>query len=250
MGDEKRVPFVVYRGDDEEGDASPSWSLYVGGVRVPTRFEDPDGNYGHNIETAAEAIRAAVEKREAALRGALGDLVALSPPSPCDPGECRHRVCLAHHVAKAALGPNPPEYVPRAQLDEANAKLVMLQKVVDLLDAREGINTATLVAWLEASGLRKPPGPEELSDDELVRQLKALTLEHGRRIVKAELRPERQLEIVNQMLRNGLLSGGDALGAIAPYAHCAHCNDLPYDGPTLACPECGIDRHGVGHGAG
>lgn len=31
---------------------------------------------------------------------------------------------------------------------------------------------------------------------------------------------------------------------------CPHCNDLPYEGRTFACPECGIDRHGVGHGAG
>lgn len=29
---------------------------------------------------------------------------------------------------------------------------------------------------------------------------------------------------------------------VARRRRCAHCNDLPYDGPTLACPECGVTQ--------
>src|SRR5690606_1465211 len=79
-------------------------------------------------------------------------------------------------AARAALGPNPPQFVPKAALDEALAKVRALQAALDALDTSQYESGATVAAYLEANGLRRPEEPKwavvGASDDSLLAEVK------------------------------------------------------------------------------
>lgn len=110
MGDEKK-PFVTYRGDNDRTEVG--WSIYVGGVRIPTRFFDADGNHGAAVEQAAELVRAAVEAREAQLREPLRALLSAIDNTPFIASARRGKSTFQRAFIDAyeALKGDAPEYV-------------------------------------------------------------------------------------------------------------------------------------------
>lgn len=175
MSEEK--PFAVI----EESDGMRR--LVVGGIEVDSEADYEDGwSVAQSIVRGfrADKINAAVEAREARLRGTLAvarDALRLVAECDdhgtigCEHAECRlndrsHR--FDRETAKAALArlDDPGDYVPRAALVEAEAKVKALQAVNDLItdvlgDDRLHLQNAREVAaqaaaHLEAAGLRKP----------------------------------------------------------------------------------------------
>jgi hypothetical protein len=162
MSDEKK-PFMVCI-EDERGvfrpelDGRPSLAILLSWSQA---------------QAVTTEVNRAVEAREARLRGALQSVIAelvgidtTGMQHPVDSNAPWARAERAHRVALAALGPNPPDYVPRAALVEAEAKVKALQAVNDTLDGLMSdkfvspevmSETARVVAaHLEAAGLRKP----------------------------------------------------------------------------------------------
>lgn len=147
MSDETPKPFAEAR----------DGRIIVGGLTV--RYDEigeRDERVREHFGRIAAEINAAVEQREAKLRGALtaaGQAVRSTIPSP-DLAAGWERLSK---LIDDALGPNPPDYVPRAQLDEASAKVKALQAALEVFDHRESMTAELVAAYLEASGLKKPP---------------------------------------------------------------------------------------------
>lgn len=190
-------------------------------------------------DEVATAINAAVEAREARLRGALVKAAKQlawhdefrtryvdHACAECVPG-ADHIIAgfqCGRHATVAALGPNPPAYVPKSQLDEANATVAKMRAAFDALDvAQYGAHGPTVAEFLVEAGFKRLNG---LGDQQLLDMKRKLEGEVSLRTARG-FHP--------QAIRDAV---------------CPHCNNFPYDGPTRRCPECGIDRHGVGHGAG
>lgn len=170
--------------------------------------------------SSVDRINAAVEQREAPLRGALRGMVdAVNRHVDGD----RDGITRAISAAWAALDGHG-DYVPKAELDALTAKLKAAMVIIDSMEAER---RADVVPFLVAAGLKKPTPVSELSDGELSAQNNVIR---------------------NEARRRGWMDSRARRGSVPP--PCAHCNNLPYVGPLPACPECGIDRHGVGHGAG
>jgi hypothetical protein len=114
----------------------------------------------------------AVEQREAKLRGALQSVQAMVrgayDQSNGDHPEYDEPLMRTMHlgntldVLAAALGPNPPDYVPAEQLRAEQAKVKALQAALDVLDTREEMPAEVVRAYLDANGLRKPEKPDGL----------------------------------------------------------------------------------------
>ena len=179
--------------------------------------------------SSVDRINAAVEQREAPLRAALLTVSRLLAPAKTAPLDQFYEynpaalVRLADLIART-LGDSPPEYVPKAEVDALAAKLKAAMVIIDSMEAGR---RADVVPFLVAAGLKKPTPVSELSDGELSAQNNVIR---------------------NEARRRGWMDSRARRGSVPP--PCAHCNNLPYVGPLPACPECGIDRHGVGHGAG
>lgn len=150
-----------------------------------------------SARTLADALNVRVAQREARLRGALKQVLdALDEAHELHAsGAVAMRATVAAmadaiRAGSAALGPNPPDYVPRAALVEAEAKVKALQAVNDLIndvlgDDRLHLQNAREVAaqaaaHLEAAGLRRP------TDEELIAQLR----ERGYMIVNPRKKPK------------------------------------------------------------
>jgi hypothetical protein len=128
-------------------------------------FHWPDDRREQASERVA-AINAAVEQREARLMAALSGLLRVvinAKVGAFDNGNTHDGhdegdvlAGRAIDIAHAVLGPNPPDYVPRAELEAERAKVKALQAVSDLLDPRENMTRELVCAYLEANGLRKP----------------------------------------------------------------------------------------------
>lgn len=149
-----------------------------------------------------EAHAAAVEAREAKLRGALNmlvragreyaeaaDLVLNEAASTIHQHDSygamhrfnRERVKTNDFLAALDAAEEPGEYVPKSQFDEATETIAKMKAAFAALDPREYANGALVVAWLEANRLVAPRPPSELSDGDLSSQLNALTSEAHRR---------------------------------------------------------------------
>lgn len=164
------------------------------------------------------------------------------------------------------------DYVPLADLETERAKVKALQTALDAVEAirderfasdaaKSGL-LAVVVARLEAAGLRAAASPfAETSDEALLLELATrgyvgalderpvelrLTEDEIRSLERHEPKPPPH----NRAMTHSSSARLPAIHRGGYAGRCPHCNDLPYDGPTRACPECGIDRHGVGHGAG
>jgi hypothetical protein len=129
--------------------------------------ENESGSHGMSRENVARvlAYRAAVEQREAKLRGALETVREALEPSTVvlSNEEISARIILAQDAARAALGPNPPAYVSAAEHEAVKAELAALRKHIDgawggLLEGlaeAEQWTTETL-ALAKALGLKMP----------------------------------------------------------------------------------------------
>lgn len=181
MSDEK--PFAVVEMRDRGGGQSAA-VVVAGGVVAWSDFRSM-------ADDMALAINAAVEAREAKLRGALEVIAAFQPMRtdyPDHPAawsvrfDCptcgnvraqtaedvanaplvRHDVDCVWAIARAALGQNTPAYAPKSQLDEANATIAKMRAAFDALNPEAYANGELIAKWLEANGMRAPLTPTAL----------------------------------------------------------------------------------------
>jgi hypothetical protein len=150
VSDDKPKPFAVMEADpfrDEWED------LVVAGHRVASHRPA----YGGALPDICAAINAAVEQREARLRGALqqvrnilaGCRDMVSPTVEVD-------LSAAANIIIGALGDTGADYVPAEQLRAEQAKVKALQAALDVLDTREGMTAEMVRTYLEGNGLKKP----------------------------------------------------------------------------------------------
>lgn len=184
MNDEKPKPFA--RAEPYAGPSGRGFRVPEGMGTHAVIIDTPDGDrcvwpgtepYARN---SADRLNAAVEAREAKLRGVLERLVRYGTTNDYDGapmcGFCERRldtdpILQADHLngcggaalaeeARAALGPNPPAYVPKSQLDEANATIAKMRAAFDALDvAQYGAHGPTVAEFLVEAGFKKPESP-------------------------------------------------------------------------------------------
>jgi hypothetical protein len=243
--------------------------LVVGEVTVNYDFGESARIGRERFEEIAAVVNAAAEAREARLRRVLSDAEALlssayaaylaTPHAPTDAISGNIGRCL--ELLRAEADVDASDYVPRAELEAERAKTRQLQAVADALDDPSRYqNGEMLAAWLEANGLKRPESDRfaESSDEALLVELATRGYVGALDERPVELRLTEDEILALRRLEPKVPPYNRALTA-APRLHpihrgyagaCPHCSDMPYRGRTLACPECGIDRHGVGHGAG
>lgn len=179
---EERKPFAEVVRSDLHGRPVLSW---------PGGSFDPDGWLARmaadeaSLRNAARRISEAVEQRERTLRAALAEaqlalkwasddlanayLTTITPEMP---------IAKALAAVAAALGPNPPRYVPLADLEAERAKVKQLQAGVDAIDTTHADDFSSedeklkavqrVEQFLEANGLKKP---KPMSDEDLLAEL-------------------------------------------------------------------------------
>lgn len=225
------------------------------------RLFDELGDARHDLAQFA----AAVEAREAKLRepaadlqAACVDIVTFLPPfyeggSAHD--AAKRNLLNAMDRMSSALGGDGPAYVPKAQLDEANETIAKMRAAFEALNPEAYANGELIAEWLRVNRLVAPKKPTPCGVHPYATGAEIKTI--GLFVRDGQTNREAYAEWSR---RRGVRCecGADARerndGGFHPQAIrdavCPHCNNMPYDGATFRCPECGIDRHGVGHGAG
>ncbi len=155
MSDEKK-PFAEAR----------DGRLIVGGVTVNhTPFEGRT-IAGERFAELAALVEAGVEllgELDANLHG-VDRLLAGAADAPADQfyefnPEALRRMHVLVRDALAGRG----DYVPRADLDAAEAKLTQMKAAIDALDPGQYANGETVCERLEANGLKKPEPPDTMA---------------------------------------------------------------------------------------
>lgn len=287
MSDEKPRPFAEVEPDHiHTGGEYDWWCVRIGGVAWAHQMvRGAADKYAADINAAVEqrearlvaALRRLLDAMEMQEQRERGELHVSQPNAIAVWDE-------SQSAARAALDSHG-DYVPRTELEAEQAKTKALQAAMDVLDGERGMTERVVCEWLEANGLKKPRQLEAYATGDLEaelgrrKQLGAIDHifsehEYGSRDDRVTITGTsycgRALDydgdwtaVTPDIFRsNGVnmktcvecalrfaLSRG-ATWVLTGVSACAHCNDLPYGGQTLACPECGVDRHGVGHGAG
>lgn len=172
MTDEKPKPLMDVRTYGIVSSAGESVWLEVGEHALDV------GNDVDNPRAFADAVNAAVEQREARLRGAL--LATRAREVDGDPCWCHvppNVSSTGKHAThcddkRAALDGTGPEYVLKSVADELRAEMRKWQAAFDALDTverdpfeSEAVKSAAVRVvreYLEANGMVKPPEREEL----------------------------------------------------------------------------------------
>ena len=158
MSDEKPFAVALRSPFAESPDGSPSQAfmrergtLVIGGRGYAER------SYEETREDA-DRINAAVEQREAKLRGAIATFLALPAASlQVSVGYELRPIAEALDVLRAALGPNPPDYVPAEKLRAAEETIAKLKAAVEMIDPHdERLTVATVKLYLEQNGFTRP----------------------------------------------------------------------------------------------
>lgn len=158
MSDEERKPFAEVAPSATQRDW---WTLKLAGGYVGGAWDDAGEGRApslQRIRDIAAGVNAAVDLREAELRGALKRLwkaaAEVARPAP----EFAELIAAATNAVEViAKMPAPPRFVPVEQLEAERATVRKMTAAFAALDPHEYANGALVAAYLQAEGFRKPP---------------------------------------------------------------------------------------------
>ena len=248
MSDEKPKPFAVAVETGSRDMLGESlWAIQLADERVLWSGISPAEHSEPYARASAERLNAAVAQREAKLRAALRRSAhSEHKGEPCWCWQSPDANGHANHCLelRAALGPNPPDYVPASELHAEREKTRGTWAVLfDALHESGGVITPAHRQLMEALGLKAPSESwpmtiKSATDDEVIAEMNRRGL--ARQVVAAGMRGAAAARApYDEPFANRL----NSVAALLAEHRCPHCNDMPYvasDGASRMCPQCGL----------